>query len=87
MTQSHHQPADRTLVKDLFDQEKIEEDWLYENLDGQSPYEDRCFDFVVQNWEKEIEFMSPKQVKWLNDIVESCVEKRIRLQRLSHGRP
>ena len=69
---------DRTLLKHLFEDEKIDEDWLYQNLDGQSEYQDSCFDFVVQNWEKEIEFMTPKQVKWMNEILEDCVERRIR---------
>ena len=62
-------------VKDLFNAEKIDTDFIESKFQG--GYWESCNNFVSENWEKEIEQMSPKQATWLTKILDDCVEKRI----------
>jgi len=63
-------------VSELFQEEQIQSShFIEEKFDGN--YWEGCFNFVNDNWHREIETMSPKQSSWLNKILEDCVEKRI----------
>lgn len=62
-------------VKELFEAEKIDQDFIETKMDG--PYWEKAHDFVIQNWTREIESLSEKQATWLTKILDDCVEKRI----------
>lgn len=62
-------------VQELFEQEKIDRDFIDDNFDG--GYWDSCGKFVKDKWTTDIETLSPKQGAWLTKILDDCVEKRI----------
>jgi hypothetical protein len=69
-------------VAELFEAEKIDNpDFILHNFDGS--YWESCWNFVDDNWDKEIESMSLKQAAWLTKILDDCVEKRINGSRKS----
>lgn len=62
-------------VRELFESEKLDIDFIERKFDG--PYWESANNFVTDNWDKDIEFLSDKQSSWLTRIVDDCVEKRI----------
>lgn len=62
-------------VKELFEAEKIDKDFISHNFDGK--YWESVQDFLYQNWEKDIDRFTPKQGAWLTKILDDCVERRI----------
>lgn len=63
-------------VSELFEEEKITKEMVLDTQ-GDSDYSDKATSFVVDNWDRAIESMTPKQAQWLDKIHEDFVEKRI----------
>jgi endo-1,4-beta-D-glucanase Y len=64
-------------VRELFDQEAIDLEWLTDNLEGQDTYSNNAFNFISENWDRDVDNLSAKQGAWLTKILDDCVEKRI----------
>lgn len=64
-------------VRELFLNEKIDKDWLITNMTGISSYYENTYSFLMENWDRDIEALSPKQGAWLTNILDDAVEKRI----------
>lgn len=65
-------------VQEMFEIEKIDLDFVKEKMCGDSSYWDSSAKFLKENWDRNIESMSAKQVNWANKILDDCVEKRIK---------
>lgn len=64
------------LVSELFESEKIEKSHV-ENVGDESDYWQKASGFVIDNWDRRIDTLSPKQAKWLDQIHEELTERRI----------
>jgi hypothetical protein len=64
-------------VREAFEKENMDQHFIPDVMDDGRDYWQSAYAFIIQNWEREIETMSPKQVKWFNEILDDCVEKRI----------
>lgn len=62
-------------LKELFINEKLDEDFILDNFDG--AYWESCSVFVVENWNRDTKDLSVKQSDWVLKILDDCVEKRI----------
>jgi hypothetical protein len=63
-------------VRELFESEKITKEQV-DDAREESDYWESCGAFVIDNWDRAIESMTPKQAKWLDKIHEDLVERRI----------
>lgn len=63
-------------VEEMFVGEKIEQLDIM-NMQGESDYWESAGHFILDNWARDVDTMSPKQRSWLNRIHEDLVEKRI----------
>lgn len=63
-------------VEELFQAERLTLEFLEEHAD-QSPYWESAHRFVSQNWKRDVNQLTVKQVGWLDRIVEDLVEIRI----------
>ena len=64
------------LVHELFTAEKITKDLLAERAEDGTYYETAA-NFIIQYWNVEMDDLSPRQVAWLDKILEDMVEWRI----------
>lgn len=63
-------------VSELFESEKISKEDVI-NMADESSYWQSSSDFVINNWNREIESMTNKQVSWLTRIHDDLTEMRI----------
>ena len=63
-------------LKELFAVEKITKDHLV-NMADESSYWDTASDFILNNWEVDVNFLSEKQIQWAHKILEDMTERRI----------
>lgn len=63
-------------VEELFTAEKITLTMLSDKSD-ESNYWNSCYNFISENWNRQIESLSPKQANWADKICEDMVELRI----------
>lgn len=63
-------------VSELFESEKIDIDFMWENFDDE-PYWVSAKNFIEEKWDTEIERLSVKQAAWCTRILDDCIEKRL----------
>ena len=61
-------------VREFFEMEKISKDLLVEHFSEFSEYWSNATDFVIDNWNKQIESLTEKQACWLTRIQEDVAE-------------
>jgi len=62
-------------VQEYLEVEKIDRDFIEQEFSG--PYWESALSFVDDNYERDVDALSEKQVSWLAKILDDCVEKRI----------
>lgn len=67
-------------VKEMFSNEKIDFDWIVTRMTDVSDYYTKCYNFLNDNWNRDIETLSVAQYNWMDKILEDCIEKRIEEQ-------
>lgn len=63
-------------VSDVFLEEKITKEILAEMQDISS-YWEGAVDFVLSVWDRDVDSLTSRQGRWLNSILDDCVERRI----------
>jgi hypothetical protein len=63
-------------VGELFESDKITKEVVISASD-ESDYMGKASDFIVENWNKEVEKLTEKQYNWAHKILEDLVERRI----------
>lgn len=63
-------------VKDYLETEKITEEMVI-NVADESDYWQSGSDFLINNWDRDLENLSPKQKSWLVKMTDDLAEKRI----------
>lgn len=54
---------------------EINLDWISEQAE-ENDYYNTCDKFLLEVWDKPIEAMTPKQIKWLDKIQDACLENQ-----------
>jgi len=60
---------------DKFIAEKISVEFIRNHFTGK--YWESCAKFVDDNWFRRFDSFTPKQLLWIDRILDDCVEKRI----------
>lgn len=63
-------------VAEFMQNEKITKDMVEEICD-ESAYWESCSDFIIKNWDRDIQSLTQKQFIWLDKIRDDLTEKRI----------
>ncbi len=61
------------IVYEWFNENGVEKDDVL-NLADVSPYWESASDFVINNWLKDVDDLSSKQISWMSKILEELEE-------------
>ena len=64
-------------VQEFFEAEKIFKSDVVAMQD-ESEYWEKAGNFVLENWDEEVNSLTQKQANWLDRILEDLVEKRLK---------